>query len=120
MQMPTTMQDAFDWTINTQDGVSLFFEKLALAENNARKMENTHPGLRDLTASELEDMAIELYGPFPGGLNLTKQYYAPSCVGGTANGNACSGGSWEWIVNIAGNNRGVGYVANVRKNIQLP
>ena len=82
-------------------------------------MENTHPGLRDLTASELEDMAIELYGPFPGGLNLTKQYYAPSCVGGTANGNACSGGSWEWIVNIAGNNRGVGYVANVRKNIQL-
>lgn len=112
------MKDAFDWAINTQDGVDLFRKKLSLATTNEKSIQSTHTGLRDLTSLELENMAIELYGPFPGGLNLNKQYYIPSCVGGTSNGHVCTGGNWDWVINTTGNAHGVNYVAQVKKYAQ--
>jgi hypothetical protein len=113
MQVPNTMQDAFDWTINTQDGVNLFFQKLALASSNEIRIQATHPGLPDLTPFQMENMALELYGDHPGGRNPTLQYYAPICVGGSGTG--CTGGAWEWnpVPNCA-NPGGVAYVAIIR------
>jgi hypothetical protein len=113
MQMPNTMQDAFDWTINTQDGVNLFFEKLKIAAQMENQIQKAHPKLRNLTAYEMENMALELYGDSPGGRNPTKQYYIPTCVGGS--GTACTGGTWNWIVN-SGHPGGVAYVTAIRRS----
>jgi hypothetical protein len=62
----------------------------------------THPGLPDLTAFQLENMAILLYGPYAGGHKPTEQYYTPICEDGVVKGNACIGGSWVWKVNTWG------------------
>ena len=111
MQMPTSMQHAFDWTINAQDGVNLFFEKLSMARTNEKNIQKTHHGLPDLTALQLENMAVLLYGPFAPKLTpLAAQYYAPSCDGGKVTGSDCKGGSWKWIKNTTGNADGINYV----------
>jgi hypothetical protein len=94
MQVVTTYEHAWDWHANTEYAAKLFTrEKLPAArrnENAIRRGEQRtsvpgHPGLRELTDTEHEMMALVLYGPFaPGGENvpaanraeqLAKQYY---------------------------------------------
>ena len=64
-----------------------------------------HPGLRPLSERELEDMALVLYGP-EASADLNEQYYVPS------------GEQIDWIVNTAGNPRGVAYANNVRAKVR--
>jgi hypothetical protein len=115
--------DAWDWTKNTSDGVALFqtgfpknTAKLQLAYNNANTMYENHPGIPALTSCQLEEMALELYGPGAAGTNLNVQYYVPKCVNGK--GSNCAGGQWQWEINLA-NLCGVCYVAAVRATVPL-
>jgi hypothetical protein len=144
MQVGTTYDRAWDWHANTEEGRRLFVrEKLPPAIRNERRIRNGdaksnilgHPDLRQLTDVELENMAVLLYGPCapgpdarpdecPGARATTpaeqaaRQYYAPACQGGTVvqqrDDLICQGGSWEWVVNTAGNSGGVNYVNEVR------
>jgi len=144
MQVGTTYEYAWDWHANTEEGRRLFVrDKLPAAIRNERRIRNGeaksnilgHPGLRQLTDVELENMAVLLYGPCAPGPDagpircpgaqaktpaeqVARQYYAPACQGGTIvlqrNDLLCQGGSWEWVVNTAGNSGGVNYVNEVR------
>jgi hypothetical protein len=117
MQMPTSMAYAFNWLTNTSDGVALFFQKVTMATGFETKIQASYSGLPALTGVQLENMALLLYGPYAT-VNLSAQYYVPHCVGGTASGNTCKGGSWQWIVNTAGNSKGVAYANSVRSKVQ--
>jgi hypothetical protein len=116
MQMPVSMQMAWDWLANTQGGYALFQQKLSLAIRYANSIVSTHTGLPALTSKQIEQMAVLLYGPGASG-SLTKQYYIPTCSG-TVNGATCQGGKWAWTVNTNGNTVGVTYVTNIYSNIQ--
>lgn len=141
MQVVTTYERAWDWHANTEYAARLFTrEKLPAArrnENAIRRGEQRNnvagrPGLRELTDTEREMMALVLYGPFaPGGPNvpvanraeqLAKQYYVPVCQGGVVtqqrNDLVCEGGLWEWIPNVAGNPAGVDYADDVWNRIR--
>ncbi|MBI4877867.1 MAG: hypothetical protein HY822_24820 [Acidobacteria bacterium] len=117
MQMPVSMQMAFDWLANTQGAAALFQQKLSAAARLETRIRKTRTGLRELTALERENMAILLYGPGASAA-LTEQYYAPVCVGGTVVQSECRGGVWNWVVNAAGNAKGAAYVQKVRASIQ--
>jgi hypothetical protein len=72
-QLPVNMPDAWDWLLNTQDGVNLFKSKLSIAYNTfAVPFEVSHPKLPGITPCQLEEMALALYGPYAGGTNPTK------------------------------------------------
>jgi len=100
MQMPTTQADAWDWTANTADGTHFFLSaKVPLAQHLTSLIIKGHPGLRQLTAVELEHVAVCLYGA--GALpKLSQQYYAPVKT---------ASGGWDWAVNSSGNPQGVAY-----------
>jgi hypothetical protein len=117
MQVGTTMDDAFNWLTNTSDGVALFLQKVSAAKRISARIQSTHQGLPALTGVQLENMGLLLYGPYAKS-SLDMQYYVPSCVGGTVSGNVCHGGSWEWIVNTAGNPNGVDYADHDRNSVQ--
>ncbi|WP_322404809.1 hypothetical protein [Massilia luteola] len=111
MQMPVSMQMAWDWMANTQGGAALFKQKLTFATRFETRIRNAHPGLPALTGTQSENMALVFYGPYATG-SITGQYYDATCVGGT--GPQCTGGQWQWIVNTAGNGSGVGYADSIR------
>jgi hypothetical protein len=147
MQVGTIYVYAWDWHANTEEGRRLFVrEKLPPATRNERRIRNGdaknnilgHPGLRQLTEIELENMAVLLYGPCapgdgtdesicPGARATTlteqveRQYFAPACQGGTVvqqrNDLLCLGSSWEWIQNMVRNPEGVSYADSVRSKI---
>ena len=132
MQVGTTNADAWNWLTNTADAVNLFSgtvspNKMSIAltyENNIiNGVKNPkiagHIGLRSLTSLERENMALVLYRG--AGLStdlatrLTQQYYAPVCSGtvqSTSQGLKCQGGTWNWVVNSAGQPVGVAYVSS--------
>jgi hypothetical protein len=105
---------AFSWVENTADGVTLFRQKLTTAGSYENQIIASHAGLRHLDGFERERMATLLYGPGASS-SLTKQYYAPACIGGS--GKNCNGDHWDWTVNSSGNAVGVDYVANVLANL---
>jgi hypothetical protein len=109
MQMPTTQADAWDWTANTADATNFFVSaKLPLATKLMNAIIATHPGLRPLTAAELEHMAVCLYGE-GARPKLSQQYYAPIQT---------AEGGWEWAVNNSGNPKGVAYTNYVFSNLR--
>ncbi len=108
MQMPTTKAYAWDWIVNTQDAATLFSAKVASAQRKENAIITAHSGLRVLTGTERENMALVLYGPYASH-NLSKQYYAPV---------KDANGMWVWAVNTAGNPNGVTYANDVRNKIQ--
>jgi len=118
MQMPTSMDYAFNWQDNASNGVALFNSKVSMAKSVAASIVSSHNGLPALTSLQLENMALVLYGPYAGGNNQGMQYYVPSCVGGTVSGVNCVNGQWQWIANTAGNANGVQYANKVRNSIQ--
>lgn len=115
MQMPVSMQMAWDWMANTQGGAALFKQKLSFAKRFETRIRNAHVGLPALTGTQLENMALVFYGPYATS-SITGQYYNAACVGGTVDstGTLCNGGQWQWIVNTAGNGNGVGYADSIR------
>ncbi len=102
MEVPTkTMADAWNWIQNAQDGVLIPSQnslqcKLGVANKLASQMEASHATL-SLTACQLEEMAIDLYGPRPG------KYYV------VQNG--------AWAINSTGDFCGVCYVIAVRNEV---
>jgi hypothetical protein len=109
MMVPTTPAVAWGWTNNAAAGASVFQSKLTSANNNANKIIATHSGLPNLTPTQLENMALLLYGPFAPTMNqLANQYYIPAEVGG----------AWTWIVNTANNPNGVAYANSCRAKTQ--
>jgi hypothetical protein len=135
MMVEVSALRAWDWLVNTQDGVNLFVnEKLPTATSNMNRIIDgspkdkvkAHPGLLPLTGVQLENMALVLYGPFAPAQNLslatklTMQYYAPVCAGTVTSKGICQGaGGWVWAVNDPsisplvpppGNPEGVNYV----------
>ena len=113
MQVPTTNEDAWDWLQDTQSGWHIFVnDKLAAARRNASRIRRHHPGLRPLNETELENMAVLLYGPFaPKGslrVKLRRQYYTVE---------SDSAGTPTWVKNTANNPEGVAYVDQVRAKI---
>lgn len=108
MQMPTrSMGVAFDWLSNTKAGVNLFGNKIVSAQNLMNRIVAQHSGLRVLSPTELENMALVLYGPYASA-SLSKQYYVP----------VQQNGVWVWIVNTSGNANGVMYADDVRSSVQ--
>ena len=141
MQVDTTMTAAWDWQTNAEFAVHLFTrDKLSSAKRNERRIRHGdaketipgHIGLRVLTDVERENMALVLYGPCAPGTTcapaetlaerLAKQYYIPQCAGGTVvpknQDLACQGGTWEWVVNEAGNKAGVDYAKRIRAQME--
>lgn len=137
MQVPITLESAWNWLKNSETAVDLFAgDKLRFARTNERYIRHGvpkqkipgHVGLRALTDVELESMALVLYGPFaPGTQNvpaptlaekLAKQYYTPECLFGIVvqknHDLECQGGLWTWMPNLVGNFGGVDYANNVR------
>jgi len=139
MQVPVSMQDAWDWVQNTQDGVSVFqtggSSKLQTSFGLAQQLYNNYtvnsqPSLPNLTSCQLEEMALDLYGA-PKKL-IYQQYYIPTCVNGKSSSKRCGNymcysctGSWKWEINTqgdpstpnSGNLCGVCYAAAVRSAI---
>lgn len=119
MQVPATHEDAWDWLQNTQQGWHIFAEgkdsKLAAARRNTARIRRHHPGLRPLDETELENMAVLLYGPAaPVGslrVKLRRQYYTVEND---------SAGKPIWVKNTANNPDGVAYVDDVRAKIHQP
>lgn len=108
MMMPVSQTSAWDWLVNTQSGVSLFSDKLATALRLENRIIAQHSGLRALTSTERENMALVLYGPHASA-SLSEQYYIPQQVG--------NGPTWQWVVNSAGNAGGVAYATSVRLHV---
>lgn len=102
MMMPTTSLRAWDWKANTKDGVEWFTkEKTSIAKSRINNIIKAHPGLRQLTATEMERQIMLTYGPGASS-NPEKQFYIPQ-----SNGH----GGWEWIENFESNNPvGIKYV----------
>ena len=94
--------------INTRDGADLFKAKLAIAARKEAAIIAAHPGLRTLTSTERENMALVLYGPYASA-SSSKQYYVPV---------ADAKGKWTWSVNTLGNANGVAYAQDVVSKIQ--
>jgi hypothetical protein len=104
-----SLEWAWNWESNTQEGVRLYsHDKLGAARRimnriiQARSQGNNR--LRRLTDVELENMALVLYGPHASP-DLGRQYYAPMTM---------PNGSIDWVINTAGNAAGVGYANNCR------
>ena len=115
MQVEVNMQVAWDWLANTQAGTTLFVNhKLATAELYLEEIQKQHTGLPHFLplSIELENMALVLYGPYAHS-SLDEQYYAPQC-NGKVEGSSCKGGMWTWVVNTAGNPKGVKYADSIR------
>jgi hypothetical protein len=124
-QVLTTEVDAWNRLQNATDGVLLPSQKstqakLKTAYTFATELEEKYEGSGNTTAipaktsCQLEEMALELYGPHPGSTK-TEQYYAGQCNGGT--GSTCAGGSWQWAINKPATPQercAVCYVAQVR------
>jgi hypothetical protein len=94
MQVPTTMNTAWDWKTNTYDGVVNWFinQKLPFSHSYVDRVRVAHPGLRDLTPVEHENNALILYGEHA---SATQHYYEPNSD------------FTDWIINTAGNPDGV-------------
>jgi hypothetical protein len=118
--------DAWNWIQNTMDGVlngsNSFQTKLNSAyskEGSIQSGVSPSNALPALTKCQLEEMALELYGP-RASIKLVQQYYIPFCKGKPqASGQTtCVGGSWIWGVNTtAANICGICYVIGVRNAI---
>ncbi len=122
MQVPASiMDDAWNWVQNAQDGVAVPNQnslqcKIGTAHARELAIEAAAKNsLPTLDACQLEEMALELYGPKPGGTNLAKQYYSKHCVGGTSA--TCQNGSWQWQINTTRNLCGVCYIISVRNEV---
>ena len=103
MQVPITMADAWDWLVNTQTGANIFAGKIDTAKRLERRIRQNYQGLRHLTAIEIENMALILYGPFASA-DLNRQYYIPQV----------SGGAVDWVENTANNPDGMAYAKDIR------
>jgi hypothetical protein len=106
MMVPVTFTDAWDWIANTQKGAEIFADKLATAGRIETAIRTRNPGLRVLTSSELEHMALVLYGPH-GSADRSRQYYVP----------APTPSGIDWIRNTIGNQAGVEYANRVLAGI---
>jgi hypothetical protein len=108
----------WNWQTNASNGVTLFTtDKVHFAKLYEKRLVKSVNKIVALTPSQLEDMAVGLYGPSAKS-GFENQEYIPTCVGGTINGKDCVGGTWEWEYNTQNNPGEVLYVANVRKNLQ--
>ncbi|NCO98522.1 hypothetical protein GW864_05165, partial [bacterium] len=113
MMVSTTVERAWDWLINTNDGVNLFVkDKLGASGRYQNKVRAKHPNLRKLTATEHEDNALVVYGEY-GDINrdgYADWYYVPNSD------------YTDWIPNTAGcpdlgivaNPKGIAYANKCR------
>ncbi|HSC46796.1 MAG TPA: hypothetical protein VLG68_01775 [Gammaproteobacteria bacterium] len=87
MQVPLSMDHAWNWKDNASAAAALFQQKLTLAqalENQVLKDKKDFPGLRRLTAQELEDQALVLYAGLGDPNNpLNEEYYIPEPIPGS-------------------------------------
>lgn len=104
MMVPVSMPDAWNWMRNTTDG-SMFFQgsintAYRLADDEYTNFEAVGPPtkLPVLTACQLEEMALALYGP-DGGAKESMQYLVPTCVGGKVTNTTNCSGTWQWKIN---------------------
>jgi hypothetical protein len=119
MQVPVSVPDAWNWMQNTIDGFDTFQSKLGAAYVLAGEIQNSvNPAItQPLTSCQLEEMALDLYGPYAQG-GLKQQYYVPECQNGK--GANCTGGTWQWAINtskVLKTHCGVCYVASVRNTV---
>src|SRR5579875_974863 len=121
----STDPNAWNWVTNATDGVNLFSgDPPAEYQDNNNKIdyattyeneiiqEGYTPQLPNLSSTQLENMALLLYGP-GASVDLTKQYYAPSCSGKIVKQFTCKGANWVWKENT-NNPTGTTYVDTVR------
>ncbi|HZF13290.1 MAG TPA: hypothetical protein VFE33_31250 [Thermoanaerobaculia bacterium] len=110
MMVPTSsgLANAWSWQANTSAGVNVFRGKIALAQSRMKQMMEGKPGLRSLTALEIENMAVYLYRGASGSGSLSKQYYIP----------VQKSGKWDWAFNPKASSVGVAYVDLIRNNMK--
>jgi hypothetical protein len=104
LQVAVVQQDAWNWLQNTIDGFGVFqgtmntAYRLADDEYNNYTAAGTPTTLPALTACQLEEMALALYGPYGGRLE-SQQYLIPKCAGGTVTNTTHCSGTWQWTIN---------------------
>jgi hypothetical protein len=121
--------NAWNWVTNAADGVNLFSGTPPSEYNDANnKIQHATtyenqivakgytPRLPQLSAAQLENMALVLYGPYAS-TALAMQYYMPVCPGRIVNTYTRKGANWTWGVNSSGNPNGVNYAATVRSKV---
>jgi hypothetical protein len=107
MQVKVTQQDAWNWIQNANDGLNVFQTSInaayRLADDEYTNFTGVGPPtkLPALTACQLEEMALALYGP-DGGKLESQQYLAPKCVGGSVTNTTNCSGTWQWTINNPG------------------
>ena len=114
MQVATQMGRAFDWHVNTQDGVSWFTgEKRTIALSREGEVRSEaqrlyKDRLPDLNDLQRENMTLVCYGPYASALTNMQYYYYEVIP--------LPNGKYEcnWIINTLNNPNGVQYVTDVR------
>jgi protocatechuate 3,4-dioxygenase beta subunit len=102
----TAMEMAWDWQLNAEAGYRLFLDKLRAARLLTRTQIQTYPGLRELNETEIENVALVLYGP---GASRQELYYHPVRT---------ASGRWDWEINWSGNPVGVSYADDCRRKMK--
>ncbi len=96
MQVPNSETSAWNWITNVTAGAKVFNTKLKTAQHyrsNRRKEDTPEPA--DLTASQLEDLALGVYKGFG-----RTWYWVPHCsVNPSLPKGNCAGGTWQWVKN---------------------
>ena len=97
MMVFTTFTRAWDWLVNTNDGVNVYEGNITQSHNHVNSLRSEHPGLRELTAVEHENNALAIY-------RNAGYYYRWD--GGEENP--------DWEINTPANQEGVDYADDVR------
>jgi len=102
MQVVTTMNRAFDYWVNTEDGATIFIGGLQVSQNHEQADRNAHPTLPLLTPTQHEDNSLGYYRL---GTARSNRYWIPSAD------------FTSWVVNTA-NTTVVNYVTMARNNMR--
>jgi len=83
-QVPTTMNEAYDWGANVVGGVNLFStDKMNAAVAWENTQRSSHPQLRALSTAERERDALVFWGPYAGTVYGQRlgAYWVPNAAG---------------------------------------
>jgi hypothetical protein len=104
MQVPTTMEDAFNWTENAKSGAIELADKIRVSRLYVANRRAENPSLRDPGVSKIEDIALGYYSAYGNGTSSSKlQYWTP---------NAQAPHATDWVLSANAGLRA--YVGRVR------
>ena len=82
MMVPTTQNEAYDWTQNVQNGVNLFAgDKMTFAASWESRIMSQYPQLPQLTTVQRERDALVFWGPYAGTVSQSGAYWVANPQG---------------------------------------